>query len=87
MLEQKNFINAINHIDTTIELQAKQILDQLNQALHQNLSSLNIGIVIKDGLLYFVEHQTEKTIVFRENEFTIANDCYIVGFHTFDLNS
>ena len=87
MLEQKKFINSLNHIDTTIQLQAKKILDQLNQALHKNLSSLNIGIVVKDGLLYFVEHQTEKTIVFRANEFIIADDYCIVGSHTFDLNS
>jgi hypothetical protein len=85
--EQKALIDTINHIDITIKLQERQILNQLNQALHQNLSSLNIGIVVKDGLLYFVEHQTEKTIVFRENEFIIANDYCLIGSHTFDLNS
>jgi len=87
MFEQQALIDAINHIDTTIKLQKNQILNQLNRALHQNLSSLDIGIIIENGLLYFVEHQTKKTIVFRDNELIIANDYCIVGSHTFDLNS
>lgn len=87
MFEQQAFIDTINNIDTTIKLQQNQILNQLNQALYQNLSSLDIRIIIENGLVYFIEHQTKKTIVFRDNELRITNDCCIVGSHTFDLNS
>jgi len=87
MLEQKAFLNEINHVYTAIKLEEKQLLNQLNQALHQNLSFLAIGIIIENGLVYFVEHQTKKTIVFKDNKLIIANDYCIVGSHTFDLNS
>ncbi|MBL0702978.1 MAG: hypothetical protein JJV95_03220 [Sulfurospirillum sp.] len=88
LFEQKQFINIINHIDTVIKLQQNQILNQLNKALNLNLSNLKVGIIIKDGLLYFVENQTQKNILFqKDEECIITNDCCVAGTHSLDFNS
>lgn len=87
-LDQKQLINIINHIDTVIKLEQNQILNQLNKSLNLNLSNLKMGIIIKDGLLYFVENQTQKTILFQRNkEYIITNGYCVTGVHSLDFNS
>jgi hypothetical protein len=86
--EFKNMFNLINNIEQIIKDNEENILNCINQH-GVIIYHLQIGLKIEDGLLYFIEEQTNialKVNKYNEIHFSL-NRPSINGYHTFDFNS
>ncbi len=85
--ESKNIIKQINNVEQFIKDNEVNILNCINQH-GVIINHLQIGLKIEDGLIYFIEEQTNKAIKvdFSENKISL-NTSVINGYHTFDFNS
>lgn len=86
--EFKNMIKQINNIEQFIKDNEVNILNCINQH-GVIINNLQIGLKIEDGLIYFIEEQTNKAIkVDNYQKILISlNTPSINGYHTFDFNS
>jgi len=85
-----SFIKQINQDVVLIEGEKNKIKSELIKKIKKNIENLDLHIVIKNGLFFYVEEQTKATIYLdlKENKrLHIFSTYCVLGTHSYDLNS
>ena len=86
----KEFFNKIQEqYNELMVLKKDAILNQikkLNNDIAKN-TNLEIHIIIKNGLLFFIDKISLATIKFQDNDIYISNNYCKIGDHSYDFNS
>lgn len=88
MFDTYSLLDTINRYETVLLSNKNSILKELNAKLHLNLKDINIQIIIENGMLFFLEQQSNKCIVIHpELSYIISNEVCLIGNNSLDLNS
>lgn len=88
MFDIYSLFDIINRYENIFLLNKNQILYELNSKLHMSLEDIKIQIVIENGMLFFLEKQSNRCIVMNSTlNYIISYDACIIGNHSLDLNS
>ncbi len=88
--QTKDFFKKIQESYVDIMTLKKEIILNKIQSLNKNFvknTHLEVHVVIKDGLLFFVDTISSTTIKFQDNDIYISAKYCEVGYHTNDFNS
>jgi len=89
-MDSKNFFNEIQKYYNEIVNLKKEItlnkIKQLNKSIVKE-KNLQIHIIIKDGLLFFIDKLSKSTVKLEDKEIYISNQYCEIGYHMYDFNS
>ena len=88
-LKSKFFFKEIKEYYNAIVNKKDLILNEINKSNHliEKQTELEIGIVIKKGLLFFVDKISKYTIKIEQSGMYLSEKYCKLGFHSYDFNS
>lgn len=86
---KKFFVEIQNIYDEMMIIQSNNILEQINNLVKKNSVQkvLEINIVIKNGLLFFVDNISRFTLKLDDKEIQISKNYCQIGCHSYDFNT
>lgn len=86
---KKFFVEIQNIYDEMMIIQSNNILEQVNNLVKKNSVQkvLEINIVIKNGLLFFVDNISRFTLKLDDKEIQISKNYCQIGCHSYDFNT
>jgi hypothetical protein len=86
---KKFFVEIQNIYDEMMIIQSNNILEQINNLVKNNSVQkvLEINIVIKNGLLFFVDNISRFTLKLDDKEIQISKNYCQIGCHCYDFNT